>query len=130
MLEQRHERRLLITLQLKWTGRGRQPETAETGDLSASGCFILSCARPEVGETLWLSLQASKTTWLHLRGDVVYLMEVGFGVRFLALTPEAEATLAQLITDYHEAAAQTPLVEAIWAAELTARLESPVRSVE
>lgn len=46
-------------------------ELAETGDLSASGCFILSCSRPEVGDTLWLSLQLTKTTWLHLRGTVI-----------------------------------------------------------
>jgi hypothetical protein len=125
MLEQRHKRRLPITRQLKWTGRGRQTEQSETGDLSVSGCFILSCARPAVGETLWLSLQLSKTTWLHLRGAVIYLLEVGFGVRFLELTAEAEAALTGLIADYHAAAAQAPRLESVWAAELNARLEQP-----
>lgn len=125
--EQRAQQRSPITLTLRWTGPGRVAEAAETGDLSASGCFILSNARPEIGTILWLSLTLTKTTWLHLRAEVICLLEVGFGVRFVDVTMEVQAALTRLIADYYAAMTDSPEPEQVWAAELTARLEAVAR---
>ncbi|HJY28448.1 MAG TPA: PilZ domain-containing protein [Pyrinomonadaceae bacterium] len=99
MSERRNEKRLEVCLDAVWDGNsGNHP--ARITDLSEGGCYIDSLGESHVGEVLNLKLQLQNGDWLELSGAVAHQMPpMGFGVRFVNLTPEQLQNLRSLLED-------------------------------
>ena len=99
MSERRNEKRLEVCLDAVWDGNsGKHP--ARVTDLSEGGCYIDSLGESQVGEVLNLKLQLQNGNWLNLSGEVAHLMPpMGFGVRFIDLSPEQLQNLRSLLAD-------------------------------
>ena len=104
--DQRQDARTGLTLKIDWARAGDEVQSSVTGEVSQSGCFVLTSARPQTGQRVKLWLWSLAGEQLRLNGDVIYSLELGFGVRFTGLTPAAQATLAQILAAYDAALAQ------------------------
>ena len=96
-MEQRKNTRVLVRLEVEW---GHLPSRCPdvTSDLSLGGCYVESLNSVKVGQVLNLSLSLPSKKTLRFRGEVRYHQPtIGFGVRFLQLSPFEQATLEALI---------------------------------
>jgi hypothetical protein len=97
-VEQRKDSRVPVRLEVEWAGSypSRCPDVAS--DLSLGGCYIESLNPVKVGEVLNLSLSLPANKTLRFRGEVRYHQPtIGFGIKFLQLSPFERATLGALI---------------------------------
>lgn len=104
-MEQRKDTRVPVRLEVEWAAlpnkslgaaHSRCPDV--TSDVSLGGCYVESLNSVKVGQVLnvKLCLPANKT--LQFRGEVRYHQPtIGFGLRFLYLSPSEQMTLAALI---------------------------------
>ena len=99
MSERRNENRLEVCLDAVWDGNsGNHP--ARVTDLSEGGCYVDSLGESQVGEVLHLKLQLQNGDWLELSGEVAHQMSpMGFGVRFVDLTPEQLEKVRALLAE-------------------------------
>jgi len=99
MSERRNEKRLDVCLDAVWDGNsGNHP--ARVTDLSEGGCYVDSLGESQAGEVLNIKLQLQNGDWLELSGEVAHQMPpMGFGVRFVNLTPEQLQNLRSLLAD-------------------------------
>lgn len=97
MTEQRKDARVPVRLEVEWgTLPSRCPDV--TSDVSLGGCYVESLNSVKVGQVLNLSLNLPSNKTLRFRGEVRYHQPtIGFGVRFLQLSPFEQATLKALI---------------------------------
>jgi hypothetical protein len=95
--EQRKDTRVPVRLEVEWGSLpSRCPDT--TSDVSLGGCYVESLNSVKVGQVLNLSLSLPSKKTLRFRGEVRYYQPtIGFGVRFLQLSPFEQATLEALI---------------------------------
>lgn len=94
--EQRDQPRVPVFLDVAWEGTGQL--TARTSDLSLGGCFIDTVSRVTEGETVRFRLRMPDGDWLQLMGVVAYTYpNIGFGLRFVDMSTEAQSKLKQLI---------------------------------
>jgi PilZ domain-containing protein len=95
--EHRKDTRVPVRLEVEWGGwPSRYPDV--TSDVSLGGCYVESLNPVKVGEVLNLSLCLPANKTLRFRGEVRYHQPtIGFGLRFLQLSPFEQATLAALI---------------------------------
>lgn len=97
-MEQRRDTRVPVRLEVEWAGGypSRCPDVAS--DLSLGGCYIESLNPVKVGEVLNLILSLPANETLRFRGEVRYHQPtIGFGIKFLQLSPFERATLEALI---------------------------------
>jgi hypothetical protein len=106
--DRRRAKRISTNLTVRWN-TSNLSEDSKITDLSTEGCFILTAERMTVnelsrvtqvpeGDTIQIELQLSSDEWLKLNGEVVYKIErLGFGIRFLDITPPTEQVLEAFI---------------------------------
>ena len=84
--DRRNNERFALDLKISWEGSsGRWDGTMS--DLSSTGCFVLGPGDVEDGDQVRLDIPLLAGGTLSLWGDVVnHVYEIGFGVRFVALT--------------------------------------------
>jgi hypothetical protein len=73
-------------------------------DVSMSGCFIDSRARPESGEPILVEIDIGGERRIRTKGEVLYGDVQGFAVRFVDLPAETATTLADMIAQHHKSA--------------------------
>src|SRR2546423_7213767 len=95
--EQRRNTRVPVRLEVQWSeSPSRCPDVAS--DLSLGGCYVESLNTVKVGEVLNLRLCLPFNQTLRFRGEVRYHQPtIGFGIKFLQLSPFEQATLQALI---------------------------------
>lgn len=108
MSDRRTEKRLDVCLDAVWDGNsGNHP--ARITDLSEGGCFVDSLGQAQVGEVLNLKLQLQNGDCLELTGEVAHHMPpMGFGVRFVDLSPDQLEHLRSLLFDLETIASTSP----------------------
>lgn len=99
--ERRRSPRAPMLLPVTWGRSGEQPRRADTGDLSLGGCFVMTTEPARVGERVVITRPCEATAGLRVSGEIVYRMEIGFGVRFAEMPQAARAALALLLADYY-----------------------------
>jgi hypothetical protein len=88
MDERRSRKRWDVSLDAVWDGKSGN-YTARITDLSDGGCYMDSLSEVTMGELLTLKLNLPNGEWLELTGEVAHhTPPVGFGVRFVNLSPE------------------------------------------
>ena len=88
MDERRSGHRWDVSLDAVWDGKSGN-YTARITDLSDGGCYMDSLSEVTMGELLTLKLNLPNGEWLELTGEVAHhTPPVGFGVRFVNLSPE------------------------------------------
>jgi hypothetical protein len=93
--ERRRAPRATVPLDGEWHGASGQ-RAGRIGDISLGGCFVESMAMPSVGEEVSLRLTLPGGQSLDALAEVAYVSQgMGFGVRFLGLTPEQQEQLAE-----------------------------------
>ncbi|HKP47842.1 MAG TPA: PilZ domain-containing protein [Pyrinomonadaceae bacterium] len=98
MKNRRADERVPINLPARWDGLSGRNE-ARIEDLSASGCFVNTQGRVDVGEIVGVEIKLPTGEWLTLRGEVAsYLAGTGFGVLFSFLTDDEEQAIRELIS--------------------------------
>ena len=97
MTEQRKDARVPVRLEVEWgTLPSRCPDV--TSDVSLGGCYVESLNSVKVGQVLNLSLSLPSNKTLRFRGEVRYHQPtIGFGVKFLQLSPFEQTALNALI---------------------------------
>ena len=96
-MEHRKNTRVPVRLEVEWGALpSRCPDV--TSDLSLGGCYVESLNSVKVGQVLNLSLSLPSKKTLRFRGEVRYAQPtIGFGLKFLQLSPFEQATLEALI---------------------------------
>ena len=99
MSDRRSEKRFEVCLDAVWDGNSGN-HTARITDLSEGGCYVDSLGQAQVGEILKVKLEFQNGDWLELTGEVAHQMPpLGFGVRFVNLTPEELEKLRAVLED-------------------------------
>ena len=104
-MDQRRNERVPVRLEVEWAAlparcpdvtSNRTPEV--TSDVSLGGCYIESLNMVNVGQVLNVRLYLPSNKSLRLQGEVRYHQPtIGFGLKFLKLSPFEQATLEALI---------------------------------
>jgi len=96
--ERRARNRFGLELAVTWEGSlGRAPGTMS--DVSPTGCFILTSGDVEDGDQVRIDIALNTGGTLSLWGEVAnHVHEIGFGVRFVALT-DAQRDYLERFTD-------------------------------
>jgi len=105
ILEQRKDTRVPVRLEVEWGDQTSRPlpsvssrRSDVASDVSLGGCYVESLLPVNVGRVvnLKLCLPANKT--IRFRAEVGYYQPtIGFGLKFLSLSPFEQATLQTLI---------------------------------
>ena len=96
--DRRSEKRWEVCLDAVWDGKSGNYDCRVT-DLSEGGCYIDSMSHAHIGEILNLKLQLPGGDWLELAGEVAHeTPSVGFGIKFVDLSPERLEKLRELLT--------------------------------
>ena len=99
MSDRRNEKRWEVCLDAVWDGKSGNYDARVT-DLSEGGCYVDTLGEAQVGEILTLRLQLQNGDWLELTGEVAHQTPpLGFGVRFVNLTPELLERLRSALGD-------------------------------
>ncbi|MBS1797474.1 MAG: PilZ domain-containing protein [Acidobacteria bacterium] len=93
----RKQERTAVSLDIILEGlSGRH--VARISDISLGGCFIDSVTPIRQGEIVAFKIKAAEDEWLAMRGEVVHFFAgLGFGVRFVAMTPEKQSVIEHII---------------------------------
>lgn len=104
-MDQRKDTRVPIRLEVEWTAlpskcldasSSRCPDV--TSDVSLGGCYVETLNSVQVGQVLNLKLCLPSNKSLRFRGEVRYHQPtIGFGLKFLQLSPAEQATLEALL---------------------------------
>ena len=96
-MEHRKDTRVPVRLEVEWGPLpSRSPDV--TSDVSLGGCYVESLNSVKVGQVLNLRLALPSKKTLRFRGEVRYTQPtIGFGVKFLQLSPFEQTTLEALI---------------------------------
>jgi hypothetical protein len=95
--ERRSAPRVRVKLPARWEGVLSR-ENATVTDLSRSGCFVLSGAKVEVKELVWLEIELTDNQKVNFWAEVVnHASEIGFALKFNSSSPEDEASLAKFL---------------------------------
>lgn len=87
--------RASVPLDGEWEGASGH-RVGRIGDISAGGCFVESLLLPAVGERVRVRVRLPGGAEIDALGEVAYLaMGMGFGLRFLDLTPDQQARLRE-----------------------------------
>src|SRR5262249_1887905 len=96
--DRRRNDRYRLEVPVEWegsTGRG----AGTLSDLSPTGCFVLCSGDVEDGDQVRLDIPLSRGGSVSLWGEVAnHVQEIGFGLRFVALT-EAQRTYLERFID-------------------------------
>ncbi len=88
--ERRRQERVQAYIEVFWEGTSGKHD-ARTGDIHTGGCFIDTIGEVAVGEILNFKLRLQSEDWIEVKGVVAYTYpNVGFGVRFLSISSEAD----------------------------------------
>jgi len=99
MSDRRSEKRLDVCLDAVWDGKSGN-YSARVTDLSEGGCYVDTLGDAMVGEVLNVTLRLPNGDSLKLRGTVAHQMPpIGFGIRFVDLSPEQLEKLRPLLVD-------------------------------
>ena len=119
-MEQRKDTRVPVRIEVEWAalpGRSldalssRCPDV--TSDVSLGGCYIESLNLVKVGQVLNLRLCLPSNKSLKFRGEVRYHQPtIGFGLKFLELSPSEQMTLEALINYWTKRARFSQLIKA------------------
>jgi len=119
-VEQRKDTRVPVRIEVEWAalpGRSldalssRCPDV--TSDVSLGGCYIESLNLVKVGQVLNLRLCLPSNKSLKFRGEVRYHQPtIGFGLKFLELSPSEQTTLEALIKYWTKRARFLQLIKA------------------
>ena len=95
--DRRNVERYGVQIEVEWEGLiGRKPGTIS--DISATGCFVLCSGEVDDGETVKIFLPISDGMKVQFWGEVVnHVIEIGFGARFIELSPAQKDFLDQFI---------------------------------
>ena len=95
--ERRSSNRYPVELEVEWEGNsGRQPGTMS--DVSLEGCFILSSGDTNDGDTVKIFVPLEDGMRVQFQGTVAnHVYEIGFGVRFGALSAAQRDLLTQMV---------------------------------
>ena len=94
-----------VNLPARWEGVLSR-ETATLTDLSRSGCFVLTGAKAEMKELVWLEINLTETQAVHFWAEVVdAASEIGFAVKFNSSSPEDEAALTKFLEQFFQSEA-------------------------
>ena len=85
---------------LRWYGASGEYD-ASISDVSASGCFLHTTGKAEVGEIVRFDKSLPDGRIVELRGTVIHHEKrlVGFGLRFQDLSPDQEALIEFLASE-------------------------------
>jgi hypothetical protein len=88
-----------LELEIEWEGTGaRSPGTLS--DVSLDGCFILSSGDIDDGDTVKIFVPLADGMKVQFQGKVAnHVFEIGFGVRFEALSAAQRDLLIKLVRD-------------------------------
>jgi len=96
MDERRRYRRASRLLEIRWEDLSGK-YNARVTDISPDGCYIESIGQVTVGQQIRFEIQLPTGSWMPIRGEVVnHQPNLGFGVRFIALTEEEKKVLSQI----------------------------------
>ena len=104
-MEERKDMRVPVRLEVEWAALPNRSVDAVnskcpdvTSDVSLGGCYVESLNTVKVGQVLNLKLCLPSNKALRFRGEVRYHQPtIGFGLKFLQLSPFERATLEALI---------------------------------
>jgi len=100
--ERRNQDRTPLFLEVTWEATGGHYQ-ARTSDVSIGGCFVDSVSRVTEGEVIQFALQLPDGDSIEVEAVVAYAYpNIGFGVRFTKVPPEALRKLQQLIADRNQ----------------------------
>lgn len=119
-MEQRKDTRVPVRLEVEWAALPSRSLDAVsskcpdvTSDVSLGGCYIESLNSVKVGQVLNLRLCLPSNKTLKFRGEVRYHQPtIGFGLKFLQLTPSEQTTLEALIKYWTKRARFSQLITA------------------
>lgn len=104
MQDQRKDHRVPVRLEVEWAALpARCPDDSSkcpdvTSDVSLGGCYVESLVPVKVGQVLNVRLNLPSNKTLQFRGEVRYHQPtIGFGLKFLQLSPFEQTTLEELI---------------------------------
>jgi hypothetical protein len=96
--DRRRNPRFRLEMKVIWEGSEGKSE-GTMSDLSPNGCFVLSSGDVEDGDQVRIDIALNTGVTLSLWGEVAnHVAEIGFGVRFVALT-DAQRTYLDRFTD-------------------------------
>jgi PilZ domain-containing protein len=120
-VEQRKDTRVPVRLEVEWAAlpkraldgvQSRCPDV--TSDVSLGGCYVESLNSVKVGQVLNLKLCLPSNKTLQFSGEVRYHQPtIGFGLKFLHLSPFEQATLEALIRYWAKRARFSQLAPAV-----------------
>lgn len=95
--DRRTEARYPVNIPVYWEGgKGRQKGTVN--DISRDGCFVLCSGEVEDGDTVKVFFPLSDGMKVQILGEVAnHTFEIGFGVKFIALSAAQKNFVAKLI---------------------------------
>jgi hypothetical protein len=100
--ERRSSNRYPVELDVEWEGaHGRQPGTMS--DVSIEGCFVLSSGDINDGDPVKIFVPLADGMKVQFDGKVAnHVYEIGFGVRFEALSTAQRDLLSQIVRKSEE----------------------------
>ena len=96
--DRRENERFGLNLDVTWEGGGSRCN-GTVSDISSTGCFVLGSGDVEDGDQVRVDIPLNTGGTLSLWGEVVnHVQEIGFGIRFVALT-DSQKTFLDRLTD-------------------------------
>ena len=103
--ERRQDPRLKQWFDGSWRGASGSGNS-RLSDVSVTGCFVNSLATPAVGDTSTITIHFGPSQAVSFEGEVMYVERgMGFGVRFLDVTPKQAAEVQRLLDTHKKASA-------------------------
>jgi hypothetical protein len=97
--ERRRNQRYTAELDIEWVG-SESRGSGSLGDISESGCLVLSDGKLKEGDPVKLIFPIDGGTSAEFEGDVAgFTEDVGFAVRFRHISPAQRDLIAKIIRD-------------------------------
>lgn len=94
--EKRGCQRIPVSLKAVWEAATHA--TGHIREISLGGCYVESIEQPAEGDSVQIKVHLPTGQWIDLQGEVTHKQwPIGFGLRFTAMSREAQALIAQLI---------------------------------
>jgi hypothetical protein len=101
--DRRGSNRYPVDVEVEWEGSGgRQP--GSISDVSFDGCFVLSSGDVDDGDTVRIFIPLADGMKVQFEGRVAnHVFEIGFGVKFSALSGAQREVLTKIVRDTGQA---------------------------
>jgi CheY-like chemotaxis protein len=95
--DNRNDQRISVSFEVVWEASS-QKQHARLSDISIGGCYVDTLLQATTGEMITFQVHLPTGHWVQMRGQVMHTHPtIGFGVRFVDLTPEERVLVEQVI---------------------------------